>query len=518
MHKNGSVEEAENNVEIEEIEETKSNSEQTISRGGFSGADCQEAAFDVNYVPSKERINALKNNAEEVYLKLIDQVKDTRITHLLRQTDTYLESLTQAVVDQQNYHRRLNKGKGKLVDSTDHTDVKKIDYYAVAHRIQENVEQPNILIGGLLKDYQIKGLQWMVSLYNNHLNGILADEMGLEKTIQTISLIMYLIEKKKQNGPFLTIVPLSTMTNWQMGFEKWSLKDYVNIKAHRLNESPYKENIYVAWIFMPSYEECHSRLSLVLSKEYNFRYRLKLTGTPLRMVNTPFANAGGQDKIALNEEESCVKTFSPSHLKKDIESEFPDKVERVIEMTAIMDIMEDYLNWRHYRFLRLDGNIKAEERTRLLKDLMHCILFFFSAHVLEDVGGLELNLQSVDIVIIFDSDWNLHQDLQVQDRVHRIGQTNEVRILRLISQNSIEETVLARTQYKLDIDGKVIQAGKFDQKSTPQAYLFILKKKLVLENKKLSKMNKDSLEQIKNLLNQVNYLAGTIRNQSKEKI
>jgi ATP-dependent helicase STH1/SNF2 len=69
--------------------------------------------------------------------------------------------------------------------------------------------QPSILVGGTLKDYQLKGLQWMVSLYNNHLNGILADEMGLGKTIQTISLITYLIEHKKQNGPFLIIVPLS---------------------------------------------------------------------------------------------------------------------------------------------------------------------------------------------------------------------------------------------------------------------------------------------------------------------
>ena len=56
---------------------------------------------------------------------------------------------------------------------------------------------------------QIKGLEWLVSLYNNHLNGILADEMGLGKTIQTIGLITYLMEKKKVNGPFLIIVPLS---------------------------------------------------------------------------------------------------------------------------------------------------------------------------------------------------------------------------------------------------------------------------------------------------------------------
>ena len=62
----------------------------------------------------------------------------------------------------------------------------------------------------------------MVSLYNNRLNGILADEMGLGKTIQTISLITFLIENKKQNGPYLVIVPLSTLTNWANEFYKWA--------------------------------------------------------------------------------------------------------------------------------------------------------------------------------------------------------------------------------------------------------------------------------------------------------
>lgn len=62
----------------------------------------------------------------------------------------------------------------------------------------------------------------MVSLYNNNLNGILADEMGLGKTIQTISLICFLIETKKNFGPFLIIVPLSTLSNWNNEFEKWA--------------------------------------------------------------------------------------------------------------------------------------------------------------------------------------------------------------------------------------------------------------------------------------------------------
>ena len=95
----------------------------------------------------------------------------------------------------------------------------KTDYYEVAHRIKEKItEQPTILVGGKLKEYQMKGLEWMVSLYNNHLNGILADEMGLGKTIQSISLVTYLIEKKHENK-FLIIVPLSTITNWTLEFE-----------------------------------------------------------------------------------------------------------------------------------------------------------------------------------------------------------------------------------------------------------------------------------------------------------
>ena len=71
----------------------------------------------------------------------------------------------------------------------------------------------------------------MVSLYNNSLNGILADEMGLGKTIQTIALVTYLMEKKKNLGPYLIIVPLSTLSNWMLEFEKWAPSVQVNFFA-----------------------------------------------------------------------------------------------------------------------------------------------------------------------------------------------------------------------------------------------------------------------------------------------
>jgi ATP-dependent helicase STH1/SNF2 len=134
---------------------------------------------------SKERLRALKADDEEAYLKLIDTAKDTRITHLLRQTDAYLDSLAQAVQAQQaddNGRRPAGDidetafGAQRLDEEVD--DKPKVDYYSIAHKISEKISaQPKMLVGGTLKDYQVKGLQWMVSLYNNHLNGILADEM-----------------------------------------------------------------------------------------------------------------------------------------------------------------------------------------------------------------------------------------------------------------------------------------------------------------------------------------------------
>ncbi len=115
----------------------------------------------------------------------------------------------------------------------------------------------------------------------------------------------------------------------------------------------------------------------------------------------------------------------------------------------------------------MDGGTKAEERGDLLnmynKDSDY-FMFILSTRA----GGLGLNLQQADTVIIFDSDWNPHQDLQAQDRAHRIGQKNEVRVLRLMTVNSVEEKILAAARYKLDVDSKVIQAGMFDAKSTGQ--------------------------------------------------
>jgi ATP-dependent helicase STH1/SNF2 len=125
---------------------------------------------------AKQRLALLKSDNEEAYLKLLDQAKDTRITHLLKQTDGFLSQLAASVKQQQRKaaERYGDASQEFLGDDDSEEDEdedeesvtrQKIDYYAVAHRIKEEVNaQPSILVGGTLKEYQLKGLQWMISL------------------------------------------------------------------------------------------------------------------------------------------------------------------------------------------------------------------------------------------------------------------------------------------------------------------------------------------------------------------
>ena len=368
----------------------------------------------------------------------------------------------------------------------------------------------------------------------------------------------------------------------------------------------------------------NSKLSSTLTQYYFSRHRLILTGTPLQnnlpelwallnfvlpkifnsvktfddWFNTPFANTGGQEKMELNEEESLLiirrlhkvlRPFLLRRLKKDVEKDLPDKVEKVVkcrmsalqsklydqmlkynvlfigendkssrgvkglnnkimqlrkicnhpfvfeeveniinptrttnndlwrvagkfelldrvlpkfhqtghrvlmffQMTQVMDIMEDYFRFKGLQYLRLDGSTKADDRSELLRLFNAPDSPYFAFLLSTRAGGLGLNLQTADTVIIYDTDWNPHQDLQAQDRAHRIGQTKEVRILRLITEDSVEEVILSRAHAKLDIDGKVIQAGKFDNKSTAEEQEAFLRSLIEAEERKRSQKEED---------------------------
>lgn len=87
--------------------------------------------------------------------------------------------------------------------------------------VTTSFKQPALITGATLRDYQLYGVEWLVGLYENGLNGILADEMGLGKTLQTISFLAYL-KSKKAYGPFLVVCPASTLQNWMDEIERFA--------------------------------------------------------------------------------------------------------------------------------------------------------------------------------------------------------------------------------------------------------------------------------------------------------
>ncbi|PAA63931.1 hypothetical protein BOX15_Mlig021231g1 [Macrostomum lignano] len=164
---------------------------------------------------------------------------------------------------------------------------------------------------GEMRDYQVRGLNWMISLYENGINGILADEMGLGKTLQTISLIGFMKHYRQHSGPHMVIAPKSTLQNWMKEIERWvpTLRPVCLIGDQETRTNLIKETILPGdWdVLVTSYEMIIREKALL--KKFNWRYliideahrikneksklseivrelkssnRLLLTGTPLQ--------------------------------------------------------------------------------------------------------------------------------------------------------------------------------------------------------------------------------------------
>ncbi|KAK7357506.1 hypothetical protein VNO80_16794 [Phaseolus coccineus] len=602
----------------------------------------------------KLRFQALKADDQEAYMRMVKESKNERLTLLLEETNKLLVNLGAAVQRQKD--KKYSDGfepledseadlpesdalkNGISKDSPVDEDIDMMDsdhngdssdllegqrqYNSAIHSIQEKVtEQPSILQGGELRPYQIEGLQWMLSLFNNNLNGILADEMGLGKTIQTISLIAYLIENKGVTGPHLIVAPKAVLPNWVNEFTTWVPSITAILYDGRLDErKAMKEELSgegkfnvllthydlimrdkaflkkIQWKYL-IVDEGHrlknheSALARTLDNGYHIQRRLLLTGTPIQnslqelwsllnfllpnifnsvqnfedWFNAPFAD---RVDVSLTDEEQLliirrlhqvIRPFILRRKKDEVEKFLPGKSQVILkcdmsawqkvyyqqvtdvgrvgldngsgkskslqnltmqlrkccnhpylfvgdydmynrkeeivrasgkfelldrllpklrraghrvllfsQMTRLMDILEIYLRLHDFKYLRLDGSTKTEERGNLLRKFNAPDSPFFMFLLSTRAGGLGLNLQTADTVIIFDSDWNPQMDQQAEDRAHRIGQKKEVRVFVLVSVGSIEEVILERAKQKMGIDAKVIQAGLFNTTSTAQ--------------------------------------------------
>ena len=578
----------------------------------------------------RERIQYLKQNNMEEYKKMLSEAKDSRLKEFMNQTDQFIDEIKGKI----NIQKKTVNDTKQTNDEMDIDDkdgkkdkVGSTNYYLSAHSKFEDIQQqPSMLKFGKLKSYQIKGLQWLVSLYVNNLNGILADEMGLGKTIQTIALLCYIMENKHNEGPFLIIAPLATISNWVIEFDRWApgikIVVYKGAPAERrqlaaqIKQEKHKYNAVLTtyeYIMKDKYnlnkvtwqyiivDEGHrmknykSKFTQTLGTQFNSVYRLLLTGTPLqnnlselwallnfllpkifnscedfeKWFNQPFSSKlPGEKNTELTEEQELLIINRLHHIllpfllrreKREVEKELPSKTEYVIklqmsewqkivyqqikeqgllaedpstgrlgkkalmntmmqlrkicnhpylfidynnemlenvsdwiykssgkfefldriipkllyfkhkilifsQMTQLLNILERYFIFKGLKCLRLDGATKAEERGRqigLFSDNSNDYMIFILS---TRAGGLGLNLQAADTVIIFDSDWNPQMDIQAQDRAHRIGQKHEVKVFRLISKKTIEEGILEKAAFKKNMDEKVIRAGLYNSK------------------------------------------------------
>ncbi|AEC08101.1 SNF2-related N-terminal domain [Arabidopsis thaliana x Arabidopsis arenosa] len=596
----------------------------------------------------REKINLLKINDVEGYLRMVQDAKSDRVKQLLKETEKYLQKLgsklkeakllTSRFENEADETRTSNATDDEtLIENEDESDQAKHylesneKYYLMAHSIKENInEQPSSLVGGKLREYQMNGLRWLVSLYNNHLNGILADEMGLGKTVQVISLICYLMETKNDRGPFLVVVPSSVLPGWQSEINFWapSIHKIVYCGTPDERRKLFKEQIVHQKfnVLLTTYEYLmnkHDRPKLskihwhyiIIDeghriknascklnadlKHYVSSHRLLLTGTPLQnnleelwallnfllpnifnssedfsqWFNKPFQSNGesSAEEALLSEEENLLiinrlhqvlRPFVLRRLKHKVENELPEKIERLIRceasayqkllmkrvednlgsignaksravhnsvmelrnicnhpylsqlhseevnniipkhflppivrlcgklemldrmlpklkatdhrvlffstMTRLLDVMEDYLTLKGYKYLRLDGQTSGGDRGALIDGFNKSGSPFFIFLLSIRAGGVGVNLQAADTVILFDTDWNPQVDLQAQARAHRIGQKKDVLVLRFETVNSVEEQVRASAEHKLGVANQSITAGFFDNNTSAE--------------------------------------------------
>ena len=317
------------------------------------------------------------------------------------------------------------KGKGKKKSgrtrkSEEEEDKEMLEAELRGTRLTRLTVQPGCIKGGTMRAYQIEGLNWLVNLYEQGINGILADEMGLGKTLQSISLLGYLMFDRGISGPHIVIVPKSVLGNWQREFRKWC-PDMRIIKVHgskdeRKNQlendmRPGEFDVCVTtyeivikertafqklnWRYLVM-DEAHrlkneeTRLAQVV-RELNVQFRLLITGTPLQnnlrelwallnfLLPEVFSDASVFEEYFKLDELSqegvvarlhnILRPFMIRRLKSDVEKSLPPK--REIKLYTGMTEMQE---WWYKSTLNKDvmalNQLGGPERTRLLNILM----------------------------------------------------------------------------------------------------------------------------------------------------
>uniref|UniRef100_A0A8B9I314 Chromodomain helicase DNA binding protein 5 n=1 Tax=Anser brachyrhynchus TaxID=132585 RepID=A0A8B9I314_9AVES len=177
---------------------------------------------------------------------------------------------------------------------------------------------------------------------------------------------------------------------------------------------------------------------------------------PVAAVEAPVLPNGSYDGNSL------VKSSGKLMLLQKMLKKLRDGGHRVLifsQMTKMLDLLEDFLEYEGYKYERIDGGItgglrqEAIDRFNAPGAQQFCFLLSTRA------GGLGINLATADTVIIYDSDWNPHNDIQAFSRAHRIGQNKKVMIYRFVTRASVEERITQVAKRKMMLTHLVVRPG-----------------------------------------------------------
>jgi len=283
--------------------------------------------------------------------------------------------------------------------------------------------QPDYIKFGQLREFQMTGVNFLAHNWANSNNVVLADEMGLGKTVQTVSFINWLRHDRGQEGPFLIIVPLSTMPAWADTFNKWTPDiNYViyngNEASRRIiqdyellvdgNPRKVKFNVLLTtyeyilldngflsqlkWQFM-GIDEAHrlknkeSQLYIKLM-EFGVPSRLLITGTPLQNNLTELSSlmnflmpgmvsieedidlASDTAKQKLDELNQAIQPYMIRRTKQKVESDLPPKTEKIIRVELSDIQLEYYKNILTRNYAALNAGSKGGQKQSLLNVMM----------------------------------------------------------------------------------------------------------------------------------------------------
>lgn len=192
------------------------------------------------------------------------------------------------------------------------------------------------------------------------------------------------------------------------------------------------------------FDLCLEDMSVMMDFELNrFCERYPSTMSKYRLQNEEWMDSGKVSKLA-----GLLKEFKRSG----------DRVLVFSQFVMVMDILENVMETLGMRFFRLDGQTKIDERQDMI-DQFHAdkdiTVFLLSTKA----GGAGINLACANKVVIFDSSFNPQDDIQAENRAHRVGQMREVEVIRLVTKGTIEEQIHALGQTKLTLDDRIAGAG-----------------------------------------------------------